>query len=60
MALNVGSRRCRNLSGVGHTPDHRGHRENGAHDPLYGPAVRRKRFRRSGGFAVLHQCIRPL
>jgi hypothetical protein len=28
--------------------------------PMYGPAVRRKRFRRSGGFAVLHQCIRPL
>ena len=27
---------------------------------MYGPAVRRKRFRRSGGFAVLHQCIRPL
>ena len=29
-------------------------------DPMYGPAARRKRFRRSGGFAVLHQCIRPL
>jgi hypothetical protein len=29
-------------------------------DPMYGPAVRRKRFHRSGGFAVLHQCIRPL
>src|SRR5262249_3798740 len=27
---------------------------------MYGPAVRRKRFRRSGGFAVLHRCIRPL
>jgi hypothetical protein len=27
---------------------------------MYGPAVRRKRFRRSVGFAVLHQCIRPL
>jgi hypothetical protein len=27
---------------------------------MYGPAVRRKRFHRSGGFAVLHQCIRPL
>src|SRR5215475_2405288 len=27
---------------------------------MYGPAVRRKRFPRSGGFAVLHQCIRPL
>jgi hypothetical protein len=27
--------------------------------PMYGPAVRRKSFRRSG-FAVLHQCIRPL
>src|SRR5262245_42397704 len=27
---------------------------------MYGPAVRRKRFRRSGGFAVLHQRIRPL
>jgi len=27
---------------------------------MYGPAVRRKRFRRPGGFAVLHQCIRPL
>src|SRR5215470_6381361 len=27
---------------------------------MYGPAARRKRFRRSGGFAVLHQCIRPL
>ena len=24
---------------------------------MYGRAVRRKRFRRSGGFAVLHQCI---
>ena len=30
------------------------------HDPMYGPAVRRKRFSRSVGFAVLHQCIRPL
>src|SRR5215475_9043409 len=29
-------------------------------DTMYGPAARRKRFRRSGGFAVLHQCIRPL
>jgi hypothetical protein len=29
-------------------------------DPMYGPAVRRKRFCRSGGCAVLHQCIRPL
>ena len=29
-------------------------------DPMYGPAVRRKRFHRSGGFAVSHQCIRPL
>jgi hypothetical protein len=28
--------------------------------PMYGPAVRRKRFHRSGGFVVLHQCIRPL
>ena len=28
-------------------------------DPMYGPAVRRKRFHRSVGFAVLHQCIRP-
>jgi len=27
---------------------------------MYGPAVRRKRFHRSGGFVVLHQCIRPL
>ena len=27
---------------------------------MYGPAVRRKRFHRSGGFAVSHQCIRPL
>jgi hypothetical protein len=27
---------------------------------MYGPAVRRKRFWRSGGCAVLHQCIRPL
>jgi hypothetical protein len=27
---------------------------------MYGPAVRRKRFCRSGGCAVLHQCIRPL
>ena len=27
---------------------------------MYGPAVHRKRFCRSGGFAVLHQCIRPL
>ena len=27
---------------------------------MYGPAVRRKRVRRSGGIAVLHQCIRPL
>src|SRR6266571_2433208 len=27
---------------------------------MYGPAVRRKRFRRSVGVAVLHQCIRPL
>ena len=27
---------------------------------MYGPAVRRKRFHRSDGFAVLHQCIRPL
>jgi hypothetical protein len=26
----------------------------------YGPAVRRKRIRRSGGCTVLHQCIRPL
>ena len=26
---------------------------------MYGPAVRRKRFRRSVGYAVLHQCIRP-
>jgi hypothetical protein len=26
---------------------------------MYGPAVRRKRFRRSVGCAVLHQCIRP-
>jgi len=26
---------------------------------MYGPAVRRKKFRRSG-WAVLHQCIRPL
>ena len=26
--------------------------------PMYGPAVRCKRFRRSG-FLVLHQCIRP-
>jgi hypothetical protein len=29
-------------------------------DPMYGPAVRRKRFGRSVGFSVLHQCIRPL
>jgi hypothetical protein len=29
-------------------------------DPMYGPAVRCKRFSRSVGFAVLHQCIRPL
>jgi hypothetical protein len=28
-------------------------------DPMYGPAVRRKRFSRSVGFSVLHQCIRP-
>jgi hypothetical protein len=27
---------------------------------MYGPAVRRKRFRRFGGCAVLHRCIRPL
>jgi hypothetical protein len=27
---------------------------------MYGPAVRRKRIRRSVGVAVLHQCIRPL
>src|SRR5258707_1574366 len=27
---------------------------------MYGPAVRRKGFHRSVGFAVLHQCIRPL
>src|SRR5262249_23567193 len=27
---------------------------------MYGPAARRKRFHRSAGFAVLHQCIRPL
>jgi hypothetical protein len=27
---------------------------------MYGPAVRRKRFRRSVRCAVLHQCIRPL
>jgi len=27
---------------------------------MYGPAVRRKRFHRSGGFVVLHQCIRPV
>ena len=27
---------------------------------MYGPAVRRKRFHRSGGFVVLHQSIRPL
>jgi hypothetical protein len=32
---------------------------NDVHDPMYGPAVRCKRFRRSGD-AVLHQCIRPL
>src|SRR5215471_9387011 len=31
-----------------------------ARDPMYGPAVRRKRFHRSDDFAVLHQCIRPL
>jgi hypothetical protein len=28
-------------------------------DPMYGPAVRCKRFRRSGS-TVSHQCIRPL
>ena len=28
-------------------------------DPMYGPAVRRKRFSSSCRFAVLHQCIRP-
>jgi hypothetical protein len=27
---------------------------------MYGPAVRCKSFRRSGGCAVLHRCIRPL
>ena len=27
---------------------------------MFGPAVRRKRFCRSVGIAVLHQCIRPL
>src|SRR5580704_11739821 len=27
---------------------------------MYGPAVRRKRVRRSVGSSVLHQCIRPL
>ena len=29
-------------------------------DPMYGPAVRRKRFSSSWRQAVLHQCIRPL
>jgi hypothetical protein len=36
-----------------------GHRESDANDPMYGPAVRRKRVSSSWWSAVLHQCIRP-
>src|SRR6266568_6123204 len=47
--------RLRSLSGRGaETPEGPGLTR------MYGPAVRRKRFRRSVGVAVLHQCIRPL
>src|SRR5713226_3783690 len=37
-----------------------GHGPNHANDPMYGPAVRCKRFSSSWHSAVLHQCIRSL
>jgi len=54
--LRVSSLRGSNTSGIGGKPESLGQARNDAFDPMYGPAVRRKRLRRDdgGGLASMY------